>query len=80
MAGKIYLSEEEYRIAIVRRNETRRALSGVFVQLGTALVAAGAVEFYVHGTKDPLLAGWFLLAVVLILVGLGFLRGIRLES
>jgi hypothetical protein len=75
MAGKIYLTEEEYRTAMVRRNETRKSLSGIFVQLGTALIAAGAAEFYVHGTKDPLLVGWFLVAIVLILIGLGFLRG-----
>ena len=77
MAGRTYLTEEEYRAAIVRQwNETRKALSGIFVQLGTALIAGGAAEFYVHQTKDPLLGGWFLVAAVLILIGLGFLRGI----
>ena len=80
MAGRVYLTEEEYRAAVVRRNETRKALSGVFVNLGTVLIAAGAAEFYAHGTRDPLLAGWFLLAVLLILIGLGFLKRIQPES
>lgn len=79
MAGKVYLTEEEYRAAIVRRNEARRAISAIFINLGTVLIAAGVAEFYAHGTRDPLLAGWFLLAAALILIGLGFLRGVRPE-
>jgi len=81
MAGKIYLTEEEYRSAVLRRNETRKALSGVFVQLGTALVGGGVVQWYSdEGVLKPIVAGWFLLAIVLILLGLAFLRGLQSES
>ena len=80
MAGKVYLTEEEYRSAVLRRNETRKALSGVFVQLGTALTAAAVVQWYSDGGLKPIVGGWFLLALVLILLGLAFLRGLQSES
>jgi hypothetical protein len=80
MAGKTYLTDAEYRSAMVRRNEIRKSLSAILTNLGTILIAAGGAEFYAHGTRDPLLIGWFLLAAVLILIGLGFLRGIQPES
>jgi len=80
MAGKIYLSDEEYRTAVLRRNETRKAFSGIFTQLGTALIGGAVVQWYSEGDLKPIVAGWFLLAGLLILLGVGFLRGLQSES
>lgn len=49
MAGKTYLTEDEYRTATLRDNETRKALAGIILQLGTALIGAGAVKTYWDG-------------------------------
>lgn len=80
MAGKIYQSEEEYRTAVLRGNEMRKAFSGIFVQLGTALIAGAVVQWYSDGFLKPIVGGWFLLAVLLILLGMAFLRGLQSES
>lgn len=80
MAGKIYHSEEEYRAAILKRNETRKALSGVWVNLGAALIAAGAAQTYDDGALKPVVGGWFLVAGLLIWVGTVFLRSLEVES
>jgi hypothetical protein len=80
MAGRTYLTEEEYRTAVLRRNETRRLLSGVATQLGTALIAGAVVQWHSDGYLKPIVGGWFLLAGLLILLGMAFLRGLLSES
>jgi hypothetical protein len=80
MAGKTYLTEEEYRTAVVRGNEARKVLCGILTQLGTALVGGAVVQWYSDGHLKPIVAGWFLLAGLLILLGMAFLRGLQSES
>lgn len=80
MAGKIYATEEEYRTAVLRRNETHKAFSGIFTQLGTALTGGAVVQWYADGYLKLIVAGWFLLAGLLILLGVAFLRGLQSES
>lgn len=80
MPQRIYLSEEEYRTANLRNNETRKALSTVFVQLGTVLVAAGVAQVYADGYMRAIVGGWFLVAISLISIGVAFLRGLESES
>ena len=81
MAGKIYESDEEYRLRVIRDNETRKALSVLFVQLGTALAAGGVVQVYTSGwADDPYVGLWFLVAIALIFIGVRFLRSLQAES
>lgn len=80
MAGRVYETEEGYRTAVLRRNETRKAFSGIFVQLGTALIAGAVVQWYSDGYLQPIVGGWFLLAGLLILLGMAFLTGLQSES
>ena len=80
MTGRSYLTDEEYRTAVLRRNETRKAFSGIFTQLGTALTGGAVVQWYVEGYLQPIVGGWFLLAAMLILLGMAFLRGLQSES
>lgn len=80
MAGKVYLTEEEYRTAILRRNETRKSFSGIFTQLGTVLIAGAVAQWYSEGELKLIVGGWFLLAGLLILLGMAFLRGLQSES
>jgi hypothetical protein len=79
MAGRAYLSEEEYRTAVLRGNETRKAFSSIFTQLGTALIGGAVVQWYSEGQLKRLVGGWFLLASLLILLGVAFLRGLQSE-
>lgn len=80
MAGKVYLSDEEYRTAVLRRNETRKAFAAIFTQLGTALIGGSVVQWYSDGYLKPIVGGWFLLAGLLILLGMAFLRGLQSEG
>lgn len=75
MAGRIYHSEEEYKERVTRDNETKKALSSLFTNLGAGLAAGGVVQVYAKGwSEDPYVALWFLVALVLICIGIAFLR------
>ena len=80
MAGKVYHSEEEYRTAVLRRNEIRKALSGVAVNLGTVLIAAATAQTYADGYLQPIVGGWFLVAASLIYLGAFLLGSLDAES
>lgn len=81
MAGKVYLTEEAYRTAILRRNETSKVLSALFIQAGSAWAIGGFVQVYTkRWGDDPYVGWWFLGAILLIAVGLALLRRLESES
>ncbi|RIX32264.1 hypothetical protein D3M59_04695 [Sphingomonas edaphi] len=79
MAGKVYHSEEEYRTAVLRRNETKKMLAGIASNLGAGLIAAAAVQSYADGRIAPATGGWFLAAGLLIYAGAFFLKSLDAE-
>lgn len=81
MPGRVYQSEEEFRLQVLRENETRKTAAGLFTNVGAALAGGGVVQVYTNGwADDPKVAWWFLIAVVLILMGLAFLKRLELDS
>ncbi len=54
---------------ILRANERYKAIASVALQLGTALLAAAFVKFYVDGRFSLEATGWLVIAAVLIWVG-----------
>jgi len=79
VAGRIYTSEREYRSAILRDNETRKAVSAILLQLGAGLFAGMAARWFVQG-PDWYVATWNFAAGLLILTGLLFLRSLETEG
>lgn len=79
MAGKVYLTEDEYRTVTLRDNETRKAFSASFFQLATVLIGAGAAQAYSDGHIKPEVGLWFLIAMALIILGVAFLRSLEAE-
>lgn len=78
MPRRVYTSEREYRSAILRDNETRKAISAVFFQLGVGLVAGMAARWFAQGA-DWYVATWNFAAGFLIVIGILFLRSLESE-
>jgi hypothetical protein len=79
MPRRIYTDEREYRSAILRDNETRKAVAAVYLQLGVALVAGMAARWYMQG-PSWYVATWNFSSAFLIIVGLLYLRSLEAEG
>jgi hypothetical protein len=79
MAGRVYHSEEHYRIAVKRANSQREAISRVAAQLGTALIAASAARWFTIAS-DIHTIFWFIAGAGLIYGALFVLRFLQAES
>ena len=81
MAGRIYNTETEYFERVRKDNETWKALSGLFMNGGLVLFGGAVVQVYAKGwADDPNVVWWFLISVLLILIGVAFTRLLKSES
>lgn len=80
MTKREYATDEEYRAAVRRDNETVKAVSSLFLQLGGGLIAGTTAAWWFQKVEPWALALWFVGAIGLIVIGLLFLKALQAES
>ena len=81
MTGRIYLNESEFQERARRRNERRRAFSGMFNNSAIALGGCAVAEVHGKGwSAGREVVWWFLIAAALILASVIWLNFIEAES
>jgi hypothetical protein len=79
MGKRVYHTEEEYRTAVLRDNETLKLLSGISGNLAAVLVVAASARAYGKGYLEPEVGGWFLIACFLIVAAVVAVRSLQSE-